>query len=93
MLCKGEGTQGIQCRMVFGGQFFFEFFKIIFWGFVDAIFDLVHDVEPIFHLPYVLTTSGNFCLNMSDAHETAICSFTGISHISEKISRCCWQLT
>ena len=26
---------------------------------------------------------------MSDAHETTICSFTGITRISEKISRCC----
>ena len=30
---------------------------------------------------------------MSDAGETAICSFMGISHISEKISRCCLQLS
>ena len=31
-------------------------------------------------------------LNSSDARETAICSFTGITHISEKISRCCLHL-
>ena len=30
---------------------------------------------------------------MSDARETANCSFPGITHISEKISRCCYQLT
>ena len=30
---------------------FFEFFIIIFFCFVFAIFDLVHDVEAIFHLP------------------------------------------
>ena len=33
-------------------------FEIIFC-FVVAICDLVHDVETIFHLPYVLTASGN----------------------------------
>ena len=49
----------------------------------------MHDVESIFHLSYVLTASGNLFLNMSDARETAICSFMGITHISEKISRCC----
>ena len=50
---------------------------------------LVHDVETIFHLSYVQTASGNLFWNMSDAHETANCSFTGITHISEKIFRCC----
>ena len=49
----------------------------------------MHDVTTIFHLSYVLTAPGNLFLNMSDASETAICSFTGITHISEKISRCC----
>ena len=57
--------------------------------FVVAICDLVHDVETIFHLFYVHTASGNLFKNMSDARETANCSFTGITHISEKISRCC----
>ena len=46
----------------------------------------MHDVETIFHLSYVLKASGNLFCNMSDARETAICSFTGITHISEKIS-------
>ena len=36
-----------------------------------AICDLVHDVETIFHLYYVLTASGNLFRNMSDACETA----------------------
>ena len=49
----------------------------------------MHDVETIFDLSNVLTASGNLFLNMSDARETANCSFTGITHISEKISRCC----
>ena len=35
------------------------------------------------------TTSGNSFLNMSDAREIVICSFTDINHLSEKISRCC----
>ena len=62
---------------------------IIIVCFVVAICDLVHDVETIFHLSYLLTASGFFFENMSDARETANCSFTGITHISEKISRCC----
>ena len=49
----------------------------------------MHAVEVMYSLPSVLTVSGNLFLNMSDAGETAICSFTGITHISEKISRCC----
>ena len=43
----------------------------VFVCFVVAICDLVHDVETIFHLSYVLTASGN-------------CSFTGITLTSEK---------
>ena len=57
--------------------------------FVVATSILVHYVETIFHLSYVLTASGNLFGNMSDARETVNCSFTGITHISEKISRCC----
>ena len=45
----------------------------------------MHDVETIFHLSYVLKASGNLFRNMSDARETANCSFTSITHISEKI--------
>ena len=37
---------------------FFVFLKEMFC-FVVAIFDKVHDVEAIFHLPYLLTASGN----------------------------------
>ena len=55
--------------------------------FVVAIFDLVYDVETIFYLSYVLTSSGNRFLNMSDARVTARCSFTGIRHIIENIPR------
>ena len=42
----------------FRGQFF-RIFEIIISCFVVAICDLVHDVETIFHLSYVLTASGN----------------------------------
>ena len=42
----------------FSGQFF-RVFEIIIFRFVVAICDLVHDVETIFHLSYVLTASGN----------------------------------
>ena len=33
--------------------------EIIIFCFVVAICDLVHDVETVFHLSYVLTASGN----------------------------------
>ena len=42
----------------FSGQFF-RIFEIINFCFFVAIFDLVHDVETIFHLSYVLTAFGN----------------------------------
>ena len=42
----------------FSGQFF-PIFAIISFCCVVAICDLVHDVETIFHLSYVLTVSGN----------------------------------
>ena len=35
----------------------------------------------------MLTASGNCFWNMSDARETANCSFPSIAHISEKISK------
>ena len=38
---------------------FFVFFGIIIFCFIVAICDLVHDVETIFHLSYVLTASEN----------------------------------
>ena len=37
---------------------FFRIFEIIIFCFVVAICDLVHAVEAIFHLSYVLTASG-----------------------------------
>ena len=49
---------GVQHRMISVDNFFI-FFKIIIFYFVVAICDLVHDVETIFHLSYVLTASGN----------------------------------
>ena len=42
----------------FSGQCF-RIFEILIFCFVVAICDLVHDVETIFHLSYVLTASGN----------------------------------
>ena len=42
----------------FSGQFFL-IFEIIIFCFAVAICDLVHDVETIFHLSYLLTASGN----------------------------------
>ena len=50
----------------FSGHFF-RIFEIIIFCFDVAICDLVHDVETIFHLSYVLTPSGNLFWNMSDA--------------------------
>ena len=34
-------------------------FEIVIFCFVTAICDVVHNVETIFHLSYVLTASGN----------------------------------
>ena len=68
---------------------FFRIFRLLFFCFVVAICDLVHDVKTIFHIFYLLTAFRNLFFNMSDACETANSSFTGITHISEKISGCC----
>ena len=38
---------------------FFVFFEIIIFCFAVAICDLVHAVEGMYSLPYVLTASGN----------------------------------
>ena len=38
---------------------FFRIFETITFCFVVAICDLVHDMETIVHLSFVLTTSGN----------------------------------
>ena len=43
----------------FSGQFF-VFLRLLFFCFVVAICDLVHDVETIFHFSYVLTASEIF---------------------------------
>ena len=48
-----NSLEEVQGRMVLVVNFF------VFLFFVVAIFDLVHDVETIFHLPYLLTASGN----------------------------------
>ena len=54
--------------------------KIIFFHIVVAIFDLIHDVEVYFTFLNCLYHLESF-LNMSDARETALCSFSGITHI------------
>ena len=64
----------------FSGQLF-HIFEIIIFFLVVAICDLVCDVRIIHGLWKLLKVSGNLFLNMSDAHETAICSFKGIIHI------------
>ena len=72
------------------GHFFLLSFDIQLFCFVVAINDLVLDVEATRTWP-VLTTNSiwkSFFCNMNDARETANCSFTGIAHISEKISTC-----
>ena len=43
--------QGVQRRMVFISGQFFHIFEIEFVCFVTAIFDLVHDVDALFHIP------------------------------------------
>ena len=62
--------QGVQCRTVLVVNFF-VLLKFKLFCLVVFICDLVHDVEVIFHLPNLLTTSGNLFWNMSDACETA----------------------
>ena len=49
---------GVQRRMISVVNFFC-IFEIIIFCFVVAICDLVHDLETISHLSYVLTASGN----------------------------------
>ena len=49
----------VQRRMISVVNFFSRIFEIISFCFVVAICNLVHDVETIFHLSYVLTASGN----------------------------------
>ena len=49
---------GVQRRMISVDNFF-RIFEIIIFCFVVAICDLVHDVETIFHLSFLLTASGN----------------------------------
>ena len=75
--------QGVQLRMVLVDSFF-DFFFYHYFGLLVATCNLVHDVETIFHLPWLLPASGFFFLKMSDARETANCSFTDINYISEK---------
>ena len=60
------------------------------FSFVVVIGDLVHVLEAI-HGPMLTANSiwkSFFFLNMSDARETANCSFADITHFSGKISRC-----
>ena len=49
---------GVQRRMISVDNFF-RIFEIFIFCCVVAICDLVHDVETIFNLSYVLTASGN----------------------------------
>ena len=49
---------GVQRRMI-SVVSYFVFLEIFIFCFVVVICDLVHDVETIFHLSYVLTASGN----------------------------------
>ena len=59
-MCQTQGhlhNQGEQRRMILVVNFFLNF-EIDFLCLVFAICDLVHDVEAIFHFPYMLTASG-----------------------------------
>ena len=49
----------VQRKIMISMVNFFCIFEIIIFCFVVAICDLVHDVETIFHISYVLTASGN----------------------------------
>ena len=56
-MCGLGSKQGVQRRMVLVVNYFV--FLKLFILVVVAISDLVHDVEAIFHLPYLLTAAGN----------------------------------
>ena len=59
LLKSWTNYHGVQRRMISVDNFFC-IFEIIIFCFVVAICDgLVHDVETIFHLSYLLTASGN----------------------------------
>ena len=51
-------VHGVQ-RLMISVIILFCIFEIIIFCFVAAICDLVHDVETIFPISYVLTVSGN----------------------------------
>ena len=53
-----SGMHGVQHRMISVDNFFI-FLRLLFFCCVVAICDLVHIVETIFHLSYLLTASGN----------------------------------
>ena len=53
-----DNEHGVQHRMISVNKFF-RIFELIIFCFVVAKCDLMHDVETIFHLSYVLTASGN----------------------------------
>ena len=83
-----SNNQGVQHRMVLVVNVF-HIFEIISLCFVVAVFDLLPDVDAIHDLYLLLLTSGKLFCNTSNARETANCSFTGITCISKKTSRCC----
>ena len=68
---------------------YFRNLEIKLFCYVVALSDLVHGVDAIYNLRLLLSSDENLSKNLSDDRETAICSFTGISHISEKIFTCC----
>ena len=55
---SAEHKHGVQRRMISVDNFF-VFLRLLFFCFIVAICDLVHDVETIFHISCVLTASGN----------------------------------
>ena len=58
LLFAAELVHVVQRRMI-SVYNFFVFLRLLFFCFVVAICDIVHDVETIFHLSYVPTASGN----------------------------------
>ena len=53
-----SSNHGVQRRMISVDNFF-VFFRLFCCAVAIILCDLVHDVETIFHLSYVLTESGN----------------------------------
>ena len=87
---KKKIQRDLECKWLctFVGVFDIVVICFVFvFCFVIAICDIVHAVETV--MPYVNCEQYLGIFSKCDARDTAICSFPGITQISEEISRCC----